>query len=193
MAVEQWHIDHIFIDLRGRDFRGLNREIVSRRGASLDPGTDISLNIKSWYGSSEVTPVNIKNRSTTICQPSLRYSTKAEDHAGSSIRQTTAWPWPHYWIPPRKNDCLHILSIPSFRSLLTKFSSMVEVLGGARDIATTKLKIWSLTRLYITRIFIPKWRISTGHVTMVLLASKHCNILLSLQDQERSASHLIRN
>ena len=41
MAVEQWHIDYIFIDLRGRHFRGLNREFVSRRRASLDPGTDI--------------------------------------------------------------------------------------------------------------------------------------------------------
>jgi len=41
MAVEQWHIDHIFIDLRGRVFRGLNRWFVSRRGASLDPGTDV--------------------------------------------------------------------------------------------------------------------------------------------------------
>jgi len=41
MAVEQWHIDHIFIGLRGRVFRGLNRWFVSRRGASLDPGTDV--------------------------------------------------------------------------------------------------------------------------------------------------------
>jgi hypothetical protein len=43
MAVEQWHINNIFIDLRGRDFRGLNREFVSRRRASLDPGTDVTM------------------------------------------------------------------------------------------------------------------------------------------------------
>jgi hypothetical protein len=42
MTVEQWHIDHIFIDLRGRVFRDLNRWFVSRRGASLDPGTDVT-------------------------------------------------------------------------------------------------------------------------------------------------------
>jgi len=35
-------MDHIFIDLRGRDFRGPTLEFVSLRRASLDPGTDVS-------------------------------------------------------------------------------------------------------------------------------------------------------
>ena len=40
MAVKQWYIDHIFIDLRERDSKGLNYKFVSRQGASLDLGTD---------------------------------------------------------------------------------------------------------------------------------------------------------
>ena len=49
MAVEQWHMDYIFIDLWGRDFRGLNREFVSRRRASLHAGMDITLNSYDRY------------------------------------------------------------------------------------------------------------------------------------------------
>jgi len=36
-----YHIDHNFVDLQRRDIRCLNRGFVSRRGASLDPGTDV--------------------------------------------------------------------------------------------------------------------------------------------------------
>ena len=39
MVAEQWQMDHIFIDLRGREFRGLNREIVPSRRTSLDVRT----------------------------------------------------------------------------------------------------------------------------------------------------------
>ncbi len=42
-TVEKSFTNHIFIELRGRDFRGSNRWFVSRRGASLDPGTDVNL------------------------------------------------------------------------------------------------------------------------------------------------------
>jgi len=38
---EQSHIDHIFINLGGRKFRGPNREIVPSRRASLDVGTHV--------------------------------------------------------------------------------------------------------------------------------------------------------
>jgi len=38
-------MDYIFIDLRGRDFRGLNCEFVSQQRASLNLGTDVSLNL----------------------------------------------------------------------------------------------------------------------------------------------------
>jgi len=41
MAVEQRHIHYIFIYLRGRDFRGLNRGFVSLHSASLDIGRHI--------------------------------------------------------------------------------------------------------------------------------------------------------
>ena len=40
-AVEKLFTNHIFVDLRGRDFDALNRWFVSRRGASLDAGTDV--------------------------------------------------------------------------------------------------------------------------------------------------------
>ena len=43
MAVEKSFTNHIFIDLRERDFKGLNWWFVSRRGASRDPGTDVSV------------------------------------------------------------------------------------------------------------------------------------------------------
>ena len=39
---EQWHINKNFIDWRGRDLRYLNYRFVSRRGASLDAGTDVN-------------------------------------------------------------------------------------------------------------------------------------------------------
>ena len=42
MAVEQWHINYIFIDLRGRDSTGRNREFVPPRRAFLHPRTDVS-------------------------------------------------------------------------------------------------------------------------------------------------------
>lgn len=42
MTVEKLFVDHIFTDSRGRDFRSPNRWFVSRRGTSLDPGTDVS-------------------------------------------------------------------------------------------------------------------------------------------------------
>jgi len=45
MAAEHWHIDNIFIDLRQRDFRGQNREIVPSQRASLDAGMDVRLKI----------------------------------------------------------------------------------------------------------------------------------------------------
>lgn len=40
--MEKPFINHIFIDLRGRDFKGPNRWFVSPRGASRDAGTDVS-------------------------------------------------------------------------------------------------------------------------------------------------------
>ena len=43
MTEEHWRIDNIFIDLRGRHFRGPNREFVSRRRVSRDAGTDVIL------------------------------------------------------------------------------------------------------------------------------------------------------
>ena len=47
MAVEKSFTNHIFIDLRGRDFKGLNWWFVSRRGASRDPGTDVIISSDS--------------------------------------------------------------------------------------------------------------------------------------------------
>ena len=47
-AVEKSFTNHIYADLRGRDFDALNRWFVSRRGASLDAGTDIIfINLKA--------------------------------------------------------------------------------------------------------------------------------------------------
>jgi hypothetical protein len=43
MVVEYSPLNQNFVDLRGRDFRGLNSRFVSRQGASLDPGTNVSL------------------------------------------------------------------------------------------------------------------------------------------------------
>ncbi len=40
-AVEQSHIDNIFMELRVRDFRGLNHKFVLLRRASLNVGTNI--------------------------------------------------------------------------------------------------------------------------------------------------------
>ncbi len=42
MVAEQGQIDHISIDLRGRDFRGPNRKTVPSRRASLDVGMDVT-------------------------------------------------------------------------------------------------------------------------------------------------------
>ncbi len=41
MTADKLFTNHIFIDLRGRDFKGLNYWFVSRRGASRDLGTDV--------------------------------------------------------------------------------------------------------------------------------------------------------
>lgn len=41
MTMEKPFTNHIFIDLRGRDFKDPNWWFVSRRGASRDPGTDV--------------------------------------------------------------------------------------------------------------------------------------------------------
>jgi hypothetical protein len=41
MTKKQRYIDDNFIDLRGRDLRCLNGRFVSRRGVSLDSGTDV--------------------------------------------------------------------------------------------------------------------------------------------------------
>ncbi len=43
IAGEQWQIDHVFIDLRGTVFRGLNREFVPPWRASLVVGTHVIL------------------------------------------------------------------------------------------------------------------------------------------------------
>jgi hypothetical protein len=43
MGVEQQYINVILIDLRERVFKSVNQYRVSRRGASLDTGKDISL------------------------------------------------------------------------------------------------------------------------------------------------------
>ena len=40
--MEKPFINHIFIDLRGRDFKGPNCWFVSPRGASRDAGTDVN-------------------------------------------------------------------------------------------------------------------------------------------------------
>ena len=50
VAVEQSYIDQKILDSRGRGLRCLNRRFVSRRGASLDPGTDIRLDSTSIAG-----------------------------------------------------------------------------------------------------------------------------------------------
>jgi len=42
MAEEQRHIDYIFIDLQGGEFRGLNRESVSLHSASLHIGRHLT-------------------------------------------------------------------------------------------------------------------------------------------------------
>ena len=46
MAAEQGQIDHISIDLRGRDFRDPNRKTVPSRRASLDIGMDVIPRVK---------------------------------------------------------------------------------------------------------------------------------------------------
>ena len=41
MTMEKSFTNYIFIDLRGRDFKGPNYWFVSLRGASRDLGTDV--------------------------------------------------------------------------------------------------------------------------------------------------------
>jgi hypothetical protein len=41
MAIVQRLLHQSFINVQGRDFRGLKRRFVSRQGASLDAGTDV--------------------------------------------------------------------------------------------------------------------------------------------------------
>jgi len=42
MVLEQWHINNIFFNLRGKEFRVLNRETVPSRRVSRHAGIDIT-------------------------------------------------------------------------------------------------------------------------------------------------------